>query len=82
MECTFDPLFALIQKMCPVHSFQLVLTFRLCQASILGNPEIMVALYTAGANADAPDLTGATALHCAVRDVRLETVRQGRSLHV
>eukprot|EP00434_Breviolum_minutum_P024964 symbB.v1.2.022052.t1/scaffold1928.1/size95828/10 len=45
------------------------------KASILGNPEIMVALYTAGANADAPDLTGATALHCAVRDARLETVR-------
>lgn len=69
-----NPLFAL-QKMRPVHSF--LVAFRLCEASILGNPEIMVALYTAGANADAPDLTGATALHCAVRDARLETVRQG-----
>lgn len=43
----------------------------------MGNPEIMVALYCAGADADAPDLSGATALHCAVRDARLETVRHG-----
>ena len=37
----------------------------------------MVALYGAGADVDAEDLSGLTALHCAVRDARLETVRRG-----
>ena len=45
------------------------------KASILGNPEIMVALYGAGADTDAPDLSGQSPLHCAVKDARLETVR-------